>query len=292
MATKPPSEASIEAEVSAAVDRLNADLPPEILAVLRAELKRGIIESTEPAAAVRRHIKELYSTSDGGYKVPDGNPEAKAMVLLAHHLWLAKGALENIRDWKRFSCSHERLYTSDRSHSEVSTRAESAAHALKVIRSQKIEGEAPGETNDQIEAHINRWLDRSFGYPNETDQEARELIGNAYRTQLLASTDPSTVLRRRLSRYEQPDGTIAIPDSERLDRAIHLILVQLGHGLASLEVIASGKLSCEAHEKAYAGGVESPGNLLYTPQKVAADGLGDIEAIVLEPLKLNSKGAQ
>lgn len=272
---------AVKAEIQARIDHLSDPVDDELRAILAVELLEKVEASTQPDEVVIDHLTEIYEITRD-FKFPSEAVEDEAMFLVHYQYVVAKDFLDSVvEDGFDVACEHFPRQTD--SGDSVFTVQEQAAHALKLIQDQKIEGAPPGKTNGIIEGVISRFIATLENVPEDT----KKIIGDAYRARLLDSSDPQDVLRRRLSRYAQPDGTISIPEEEHLDRAIHLLGVRRDHAVATLQLIASDRdLSCGDHHVVYAGGVESEGNRIFTPQRIAQGSLEEISKLRLERIHL------
>lgn len=131
----------------------------------------------------------------------------------------------------------------------------------------------PAKTSKKLEAHLERQVS-NLGIESS---EIRELTKEALRADLLDNVDPLNVLKRRLiERYEQPDGSLEIPEDQLEDRAIHLLIKKFYGASSALEMILVRKLSCD-HEVLYASSMKTEENRIFTAVEVARHGLEDLK---------------
>lgn len=278
---KPKPTEAIAREIDRVLDGIKS-LDAEARGYIRPMLQEDVLESMLPGEVVLEHIRSRHEIGRD-YSFPKGSGDDEAMFLLQYQAIVGEDYLRGFAKAKNPPCEHFPQFTSDPNPSRMFTIKEQASAALKTIGEQLIEDAPPAETTPQIEAVIDRMMARTFSDVETEDH--RKLIADAYRKSLLVSTDPGMVIRRRLSHYEQEDGTVSIPREERLDRALHLLLIRRDVASAALKLIASSKLSCGDHHLVYAGGVKSEGNRIFTAQEVAQNGLDDLDARgLLEPL--------
>lgn len=274
---KPKPTKAITREIDRVLDGIKS-LDAEARNYLRPMLEADVLESMLPGETVLEHIRSRHEI-DRDYSFPEGSGDDEAMFLLQYQAIVGEDYLRSFAKAKNPPCEHFPQFTSDRNPSRMFTIKEQAADGLKTIEEQIIRDAPLAETTPQIEAVVDRMMARTFS--DVENEEHRKLIADAYRSSLLVSTDPGMVIRRRLSRYENEDGTVSIPKEERLDRALHLLLIRRDVASAGLGVIATSNLSCGDHHVVYAGGVESEGNRIFTAQEIAQNSLDDLEKLGL-----------
>lgn len=263
---------AIAQEIDRVLDGIKS-LDAEARDYIRPMLEEDVLESMLPGEVVLEHIRSRHEIVRD-YSFPEGSGDDEAMFLIQYQAAVGEDYLRSFAKAKNPPCEHFPQFTSGPNPSRMFTIKEQAASALKTIEEQLIKDAPPAETTPQIEAVVERMMARTFS--DVENEQHRKLIADAYRDSLLVSTDPAMVIRRRLSRYENADGTVSIPKEERLDRALHLLLIRRDVATAALTLIASSKLSCGDHDVVYAGGVKSEGNRIFTAQKVAKNGLKDL----------------
>lgn len=274
---KPKPTEAITREIDRVLDGIKS-LDAEARDYIRPMLEEDVLESMLPGETVLEHIRSRHEIVRD-YSFPEGSGDDEAMFLLQYQAIVGEDYLRSFAKAENPSCEHFPQFTGDPSHSRMFTIKEQAAAGLKTIEEQIIKDAPLAETTPQIEAVVDRMMARTFS--DVENEEHRKLIADAYRDSLLVSTDPGMVIRRRLSRYEKKDGTVSIPKEERLDRALHLLLIRRDVASAGLGIIASSNLSCGDHHVVYAGGVESEGNRIFTAQEIAKNSLDDLEKLGL-----------
>lgn len=139
----------------------------------------------------------------------------------------------------------------------------------------------------RAEGLLNSFPKDAFEALEETERE--ELysgLGESFRARVTADLQkPYEAVRHYLDRIADSGKTPPAEGSSEWNEnlALRRLIVQYGHYTLGLQVVAQGNLSCSKHGAIYAGGVESKGNEIYTPEAIAANALEDALSLAMPP---------